>query len=51
MDAALLSEVAEIALNDAVMHAASVAQEAVRNADYPAAMKALARLRIPVDQF
>lgn len=51
VDTALLSEEAEKTLNNAVSAAASVAQEAVRNADYPAAMKALATLRAPIDAF
>ena len=51
VDPALLTEPEEKALADAIDRAESELADALKNADYAAAMAALARLRAPVDAF
>jgi glycyl-tRNA synthetase beta chain len=51
LDAKLLSEPAEKALNEALEKALPAARAAVEKEDFAAAMKALAGLRAPVDAF
>ena len=51
VDPALLTELEEKALADAIDRAESELADALKTADYAAAMAALARLRAPVDAF
>ena len=51
VDATLLKEAAEIALNDALVKVAPTAGAAFHRGDYTASLKALAALREPVDAF
>jgi glycyl-tRNA synthetase beta chain len=51
VDAALLKEAAEAALNQALTSAAPKANAAFESGDYTAALQALAVLKAPVDDF
>lgn len=51
IDPALFIAEEEKALFEGVQQASTIAEEAVRNADYPIAMKALASLRGPIDAY